>query len=81
MDREPPKGLKWPAEGLHYTWGLTRGSAHTRGQTEFQCAWVHVAAWYGASRQVQYLAAEVLGLTRPREVETFVLFLDVRQNP
>ena len=30
MDREPPKGLKWPAEGLHYTWGSTRGSAHTQ---------------------------------------------------
>ena len=30
MDREPPKGLKWPAEGLHYTWGLTRGSGHIR---------------------------------------------------
>ena len=30
VDREPPKGSKWPAEGLHYTWGSTRGSAHTR---------------------------------------------------
>ena len=28
-DREPPKGSKWPAEGPHYTWGSTRGSAHT----------------------------------------------------
>ena len=28
MDREPPKGWKWPAEGLHYNWGSTRGSAH-----------------------------------------------------
>ena len=30
MDREPPKGSKWPAEGPHYTWGSTKGSAHTR---------------------------------------------------
>ena len=27
---EPPKGSKLPAEGLHYTWGSTRGSAHTQ---------------------------------------------------
>ena len=30
MDREPPKGSKWPAEGPHYTWGSTRGSVHTQ---------------------------------------------------
>ena len=24
-----PKGLKWPAEGPHYTWGSTSGGAHT----------------------------------------------------
>ena len=30
VEREPPKGSKWPAEGLHYTWGSTRGGAHTR---------------------------------------------------
>ena len=30
VDREPPKGSKWPAGGLHYTWGSTRGSEHTR---------------------------------------------------
>ena len=29
MDREPPKGLKWPAEGPHYTWGSTRSGVHT----------------------------------------------------
>ena len=29
-DRDSPNGLKWPAEGPHYTWGSTRGSAHTR---------------------------------------------------
>ena len=25
VDRELPKGSKWPAEGLHYTRGSTRG--------------------------------------------------------
>ena len=30
LNIEPPKGLKWPVEGPHYTWGSTRGSAHTR---------------------------------------------------
>ena len=25
VHREPYKGSKWPAEGLHYTWGSTRG--------------------------------------------------------
>ena len=30
MDREPPKGSKWPAKGLHYTWGSTRGGALTQ---------------------------------------------------
>ena len=29
LDREPPKGSKWSTEGLHYTWGLTRGGAIT----------------------------------------------------
>ena len=28
-DREPPKGLKWLAEGPYYTWGSTRGGKHT----------------------------------------------------
>ena len=28
-EKEPPKGMKWPAEGLHYTWGSTRGGVHT----------------------------------------------------
>ena len=37
-----------------------------RGQTEFQSAWV---------------CSPVLRLTWPREVGTFVLFPDVRQNP
>ena len=27
VDREPPKGSKWPAEGPHYTRGSTRGGA------------------------------------------------------
>ena len=42
------KGSKWPAEGLYYTLGSTGGGAHTRvppGQTEFQSAWVLLAAW------------------------------------
>ena len=30
VDRKPPKGSNWPAEGPHYNWGLTRGGAHTR---------------------------------------------------
>ena len=30
VDQESSKGLKWHAEGLHYTWGSARGSAHTR---------------------------------------------------
>ena len=51
------------------------------GQTEFQSAWVRVAAWCQARRQVRFLVAAVLGLTWPREVGTFVLFPDVRQNP
>ena len=51
-----------------------------QGQTEFQSAWVHVAAWCRARRRVRFPAAVVLGLTRPREVGTFVLFPDVRQN-
>ena len=29
-NKEPPNGMKWPAEGPHYTWGLTRGGAHTQ---------------------------------------------------
>jgi len=29
VDREPPKGLKWPVEGLNYTWGSTLGSVCT----------------------------------------------------
>ena len=73
MDREPPKGSKWPAEGLHYTWSSTRGSAHTQ-VPEFQFALVRVAVW------CQALAAVMLGLTRPREVGTFALFPGVRQN-
>ena len=52
-----------------------------RGQTEFQSAWVHVAARCQARRRVRSPAAKVLGLTRPREVGTFVLFPDMRQNP
>ena len=30
MNREPPKGPKWPAEGSHHRWGSTRGNAHTQ---------------------------------------------------
>ena len=30
VDKEPAKGSKWLAEVPHYTWGSTRGSAHTR---------------------------------------------------
>ena len=30
VDREPPEGSRWPSEGLHYTWGSTRGSAHNQ---------------------------------------------------
>ena len=79
MNRKPPKGLKWLAEGLHYTWGLTRDGAHSQvlpgGQAEFQYAWCQ------ARHQVQFLAAAMLGLTWPRKVGTLVLFLGVRQNP
>jgi len=52
-----------------------------RGQTEFQSASVRVAAWCQARRQVRFLVAVVLGLTRPREVGMFVLFPVVWQNP
>ena len=85
VDREPPKGSKWPAEGPHYTWGLTRGGAHTRVPPGAD--WIPIClgprgclvCW--ARRWVRSPAAAVLGLTRPREVGTFVLFPDVRQNP
>ena len=50
------------------------------GQTELQSAWVRVAAWCGARRRVQFPAAAMLGLTQPREVGTFGLFPDERQN-
>ena len=49
------------------------------GQSEFQSAWVRMAAWCQAGCPVRFLAAAVLGLTQPREVGTFVLFLEVRQ--
>ena len=29
VDRESPKGGKWPVEGPHYTADFTRDSAHT----------------------------------------------------
>ena len=61
--------------------GAVRTPGFLRGQTEFQSAWVRVAAWWRARRRVRISAAAVLGLTRPREVGTFVLFPDVRQNP
>ena len=51
-----------------------------RGQTEFQSAWVRVAARCRARCRVHFPAAAMLGLTRPRDVGTFVLFPDVRQN-
>ena len=74
MDREPPKGSKWPAEGLHYTWGSTRVTVQSN---------LPGSAWLLGveQRQVRYPAAAVLRLTWPREVGTFVLFPDVRQNP
>ena len=50
------------------------------GQTEFQSAWVCVAAWCQARWRVWFPVVAVLGLTRPREVGTFVLFPDVRQR-
>ena len=83
MDREPPKGSKWPAEGPHYTWGSTRGTpGFLWEQTEFQIAWVRIADWCEARCQVPFLAAAVLGLTWPtEEVGTFALRLDMRQNP
>ena len=61
--------------------GAVRTPGFIRGQTEFQSAWVRVAAWCWARRRVRFLVAVVLGLTWPREVGTFVLFPDVRQNP
>ena len=64
--------------------GAQPGTVHTPRflwrQTELQYTWVRVAAWCPARRWVQFLVAAVLGLTRPREVERFVLFPDVRQN-
>ena len=60
--------------------GAVRTPGFLRGQTEFQSAWVRMAAWFQAKCQVQFLAAGVLGLTRSREVGTFVLILDVKQN-
>ena len=77
MDREPPKGLKWPGRVHTIIPGDQPGAVRTPGsswgQTEFQSAWVRVAAWCQARHQVQFLAATVLGLTRPREIGTFVL--------
>ena len=61
--------------------GAVRTPGFLRGQTEFQSAWVRVAAWCRARRRVRSPAAAVLGLTWPREVGTFVLFPDMRQNP
>ena len=68
VDREPPKGSKWPAEGPHNTWGSSRGGVHT--QVPPGADWIPIC-----------LAAAVLGLTWPREVGMFVLFSDVRRNP
>ena len=61
--------------------GAVRTPGFLWGQTEFQSAWVRMAAWCLARRQVRSPAAAVLGFTRPREVGTFVLFPDMRQNP
>ena len=74
MDEKTSKGSKWPAEGLHYTLGSTRGGVHTGialGQTEFQSALVHVAAWCQARRQVHFLAATVLGVRIDRAKGSF----------
>ena len=41
VNRDPAKGLKWPAEGSHYTWGLNRDGTHTKiplGHNDFQFA-------------------------------------------
>ena len=43
MESEPPKDSKWPAEGLHYTWGSTRVVCTPRflqGQNELIFAWL-----------------------------------------
>ena len=61
--------------------GAVRTPGFLKGQTEFQSAWVRMAAWCLARRQVRSPAAAVLGLTWLREVVTFVLFPDVSQNP
>ena len=65
--------------------GIQPGAVHTpgflQGQNEFQSAWVRVATWCQARRQVQFPTAMALGLTGPREIEMFVLFPDVKQNP
>ena len=77
VNREPPKGSKWPAEGLHYTWGFNSGWCTPRfllKQTEFQSAWVCMAAWCRARGRIWLLAATVLGLTRPREEECLFCF-------
>ena len=44
------KGSKWPVEGLHYTLGSTRGSAHT--QVPLGADWIPIylslRGWYNA---------------------------------
>ena len=80
VDREPLKawhGLQrvrtipgvWP-------WAV-RTLGFLREQTEFQSTWVRVAAWCWTRHRIRFPVAAMLGLTRPREVGTFVLFLDV----
>ena len=69
---------------VHTIPGLQPGAVRTPGflwgQTEFQSAWVRVAAWCRARRWVRSSAAAMLGLTQPREVRTFVIFPDMGQN-
>ena len=70
---------------VHTISGDQPGAVHTprflKGQTDIQSALFQVATCCQAMCRVRFPAAVVLGLTQPREVGMFVLFLDVRQNP
>ena len=55
VDREFPKGSKWPADGPHFTWGSTRGIVHIQillKADRIQSVWFPVPALYQAKRGV-----------------------------
>ena len=73
MDGEPPKGPKWPAEGLHYTLSLTSSSAKHPGSSGGRLnsnlpGSVWLLSVELARHWLSFLAAAVLGLTQPRKV-------------